>query len=87
MTRPTKDVGVAYLFCILLGGFGAHHFYLNQIGSGVAFLLIWWGGWLLSGIGIGLLLVAGAGIWWFIALFLIPGWVREANADIARGVA
>ncbi|MFC0678308.1 hypothetical protein ACFFGH_10695 [Lysobacter korlensis] len=49
--------------------------------------MFWWGGWLLNGVGIGLLVVAGAGIWWFIALFLIPGWVRQANADIARGVA
>jgi TM2 domain-containing membrane protein YozV len=79
MTRPPKDVGTGYLFLILLGALAAHRFYLGRIGSAVAFVCIWWGGWILSPILIGIPLILAAGIWWFIDLFLLPSMVREEN--------
>ncbi|WP_198147858.1 NINE protein [Microbacterium sp. XT11] len=77
--RPMKDTGIAYLLAILLGGFAAHRFYLGQIGSAVAFLVLWWGGWALTFIFIGFVMVAIAAVWWIVDLFIIPSMVRTAN--------
>jgi TM2 domain-containing membrane protein YozV len=38
----TKNKVVAALFAFLLGGVGAHHFYLGNIGIGVVYLLFFW---------------------------------------------
>jgi len=80
MVRPMKEVGIAYLFLLLLGGFAAHRFYLGLTGSAIAFNLIWWGGWLLSAFAIGIPLVAVGGIWLLVDLFLVPSLTRNANA-------
>ncbi|MRX44500.1 NINE protein [Agromyces kandeliae] len=76
-----KERGIAYLLLILLGGFGAHHFYLRN--SGVAFtqLAMWLGGWVLIGLGAGFgwLFVAGIAAWLIVDLFQIPAYVRAAN--------
>lgn len=74
-----KEIGIAYLMLLLLGGFGAHYFYLNQPLSAVLFLILWWGGWAATFIGIGFLLLVAAGIWLIIDLFLLPSYVRAAN--------
>lgn len=37
-----KDQMVAGLLAILLGGLGAHKFYLDNIGLGVLYLCFWW---------------------------------------------
>ncbi len=37
-----KNKGAAILLCFFLGGFGAHKFYLGQIGLGVLYLLFFW---------------------------------------------
>ncbi len=58
-----KDILVAYLLWLFLGFFGAHRFYLNNIGIGVLYLLTF-----------GLL-----GFGWFLDLFLIPDLVRRQN--------
>lgn len=78
-----KEVGVAYIFILLLGGFSAHRFYLGRIGSAIAFNAIWWVGWALSAFLIGIPLVIAGMIWIIVDLFLIPSMVRETNA--ARG--
>ena len=75
-----KDVGTAYLFALLLGGFGAHHFYLGNIGRGVAFLLLWWIGWLSLVIVIGGFMLTGAVIWFIVDLCTLPDQVRAKNA-------
>lgn len=80
--RPMKDVGVAYLFFLFLGGFGAHRFYLGRAGSAVVLLLLWLIGWMLSFFLIGVPLVIAAGIWLLVDLFLIPSMVREENSRI-----
>lgn len=79
VVRTAKDTGIAYLLAILLGAFAAHRFYLGSIAGAIVWMILWWGGWLFAPIGIGLIPVAAAGLWWFIDLFLIPGMVRDAN--------
>ena len=37
-----KSKTTAALLAIFLGGFGVHKFYLNQIGTGVAYLIFCW---------------------------------------------
>jgi TM2 domain-containing membrane protein YozV len=37
-----KDRGTALLLTLLLGGIGAHRFYLGQVGAGLAYLLFCW---------------------------------------------
>jgi TM2 domain-containing membrane protein YozV len=66
----------------LLSGFGAHHFYLGNIGAGIAYILLWWGGWFLSWLGIGLLLLLGVFIWWIVDLCTLRGQVDAVNRRI-----
>ncbi|MDQ0576722.1 NINE protein [Agromyces albus] len=80
--RPLKDTGIAYVFAILLAGFGAHHFYLGNVGAGIAYILLWWGGWALSWLGIGLLIIFGVFIWWIVDLCTLRGQVDAANRMI-----
>ncbi|MCP2504036.1 MAG: TM2 domain-containing protein [Candidatus Poseidoniaceae archaeon] len=58
-----KDTLVAYLLWLFLGFFGAHRFYLNNIGLGFVYLFTF---------GI-------FGFGWIIDLFLIPDLVRRQN--------
>lgn len=37
-----KDRTTAGIFALLLGGLGAHHFYLGNVGRGVLYLLFFW---------------------------------------------
>jgi TM2 domain-containing membrane protein YozV len=73
-----KSAAAAYLFCIFLGIFGAHRFYLGRTGSAIAMLLITV---LTAGFG-----VIITGIWAFIDLFLIGGILREVNQQILADV-
>lgn len=74
-----KDMTVAYVLAVFLGGFGAHQFYLRNTGVAVTQLLLTLIGaataWLIVG---GFLLFAVL-VWVIVDLFLIPGWVRRAN--------
>lgn len=76
----SKENGTAYLFAILLGGFAAHRFYLKSPGSAIGFIILWWGGWALSGLLIGIPLLIAAGIWWIVDMVRIPEMVRMANS-------
>jgi TM2 domain-containing membrane protein YozV len=42
--KPKKDKTVAALLAFFLGWIGIHKFYMNQIGSGVMYLLFCWTG-------------------------------------------
>ncbi len=42
MSRGRKDPTVALLLCLFLGGLGAHHFYMGNVGVGVLYLLFFW---------------------------------------------
>lgn len=74
-----KESGTAYLLAILLGGFAAHRFYLNSPGSAIVFIILWWGGWALSPLLIGIPMLVAAVIWWVIDLCRIPEMIRTAN--------
>lgn len=78
--RPQKQVGVAYVLLIFLGAFGAHYFYLNKPGFAIAQMVLWWGGWLLSGVIIGFGLLAAVVVWWIVDLVQMREMVAEANA-------
>jgi TM2 domain-containing membrane protein YozV len=78
-----KSTGVAYLLWFFLGGFGAHRFYLGQIGTAAAQLLLFVLGWLTLILGIGLVLLAVVGIWWIVDALLIPGIARDQNLRLA----
>lgn len=40
-SKPLKSVGVAYVFLIFLGNFGAHRFYIGSPGVAILFILSW----------------------------------------------
>jgi TM2 domain-containing membrane protein YozV len=67
--RALKDVTIAYLLLIFLGGLGVHRFYLGHIGLGILYLFT--GG--LLGVGV------------LVDLFLMPGAVRTVNYRITNG--
>ncbi|WP_166806165.1 NINE protein [Cryobacterium cheniae] len=81
-TPGAKDSTTGYLLCILLGGVSAHNFYLGHIRTAIIFLLLWWGGWVLTPFGFGYLLLLGAAIMWIIDLIYMPEYVRSANARL-----
>jgi TM2 domain-containing membrane protein YozV len=85
-TPPQKDTAVAYVLAIFLGGLGIHHFYLGQPGQAVAMLCLWLFGWVTSFFLVGFFLLAGVGVWLIVDLFLIPGYVRAANARAAGAI-
>lgn len=80
VVRPAKETGIAYLFWLLVGGVAAHRLYLGLTASAVVFNLIWWTGWLLSPLVIGIPLVIAGGIWLLVDLLLMPSLVRSTNA-------
>ena len=77
-----KSTAAAYLLWFLLGGFGAHRFYLGKIGTGVAQLLLGLLGWLPLFLGWVVL-----GIWWVIDAFLIPDIIRDDNMRTIRDLS
>jgi TM2 domain-containing membrane protein YozV len=43
-TGPVKNQTVAWLWCLFLGGFGAHRFYLGKILTAILYLVLCWTG-------------------------------------------
>ena len=68
-----KDATVGVLLAVLLGHFGAHRFYMGEIGLGIVYLLFCW---------TGIPTILG-----FIEAFLMPGRVREYNVAHAAYLA
>lgn len=82
-TRPgEKTTGIAYLFRLLLGGFSAHNFYLGRIGPAIGFLALYWGGWALTSVGVGIVMLIAAVIWFIVDLCCIRQYVDAANARL-----
>lgn len=77
-----KSTLIAYILWFFLGPFGVHRFYLHRIVTGIAYLLLWAIGGLLTFIGVGYLLLAIAAIWQVIDIFLIPGMVQDYNTRL-----
>jgi len=68
-----RDEVVGILLALILGSFGAHHFYLRRTGLGVLYCCFFWTG-----------IPAFLG---FIECFFMPGRVREFNAIQAAGIS
>jgi TM2 domain-containing membrane protein YozV len=68
-----RDEIVGVLLAVLLGSFGAHHFYLKRNGLGVVYLALFWTG-----------IPAILGI---IEAFFMPDRVRRFNAEQATQLA
>lgn len=79
---PLKSVGISYLLLLLLGGFGAHQFYLRNYGVAVGQILLWWVGWLATFVFVGFLMLGAVIIWWIIDLITLPGQTEQTNAHI-----
>lgn len=77
-----KSQGVTYLLWLILGGIGAHRYYIGRTATGVVYTVLWLSGFLLA-----LIPWIAVGIWWIIDAFLIPGMVREKNMSIADSFA
>lgn len=75
-----KSTAVAYVFALLLGGVGAHRFYLRRPITASVMLVIWVTGLAATGATWGWYLMAATAVWVIVDLFLIPGMVQAANA-------
>jgi len=72
-SRTRKDVITGVLLALLLGGIGAHRFYMGEIGWGIVYLLFSW---------TAIPMIAG-----FVEAFLMPNRVRAFNAVQAQILA
>ena len=68
-----KNTMIGVLFALVLGGVGAHHFYLGKTGLGVLYILFCW-------TFIPVIVAIGE-------CFLMPGRVRQYNTTVAEGIA
>jgi TM2 domain-containing membrane protein YozV len=83
VARPgDKGTGTVHLFLRLLGGFSAHNFCLGRIGPAMWFLVLYWGGWALTAVGVGPFMLVAAFIRLSIDVFCIRQVVGAANARL-----
>jgi len=76
-----KSVGASYVLCLLLGGLGAHRFYLGHRATAAVQLVLG-----LLGFVVGFTWPP-LWLWLLVDLFLIPGMVRARNLEIADSLA
>ena len=81
LNNDKKSAAVAYALWFFLSGFGAHRFYLGKTGSAIAQLILFWGGWILSIVAVGFILLLVWLIWVIVDAFLIPGMVANDLAE------
>jgi len=85
LSNEKKSTGTAYLLWFFLSGFAAHRFYLGKTGSAVAMLVLFWGGFLLAVVYVGLIMIFAFAVWWIIDGFMIPGIItQDASEKRAR---
>ena len=77
---------VSYLLWFFVGILGGHRFYNGRIGSAVAQLVLFVVGAATYIFIIGIFIVAAVGIWVLVDAFLIPGWVRDHNNQLATSL-
>ena len=68
-----KNTMIGVLFALVLGGVGAHHFYLGKTGLGVLYILCCW--------------TFIPAIIAIVECFLMPSRVRRHNTIVAAGIA
>lgn len=78
-----KSVGVAYLLWFFLGYFGGHRFYTGRAASAGAMVILTLLGIAFSVIGVGFIMLLGVSAWAIVDAFLIPGWIRSINMELA----
>lgn len=76
--KKKKSKGVSFLLWFFLGGFGAHRFYLGDIGIAIGMIVVCIISWFL--------LMIPIGIWMLVELFLISGRVDRINDQIERDI-
>lgn len=77
---------IAYALWFFLGGFGAHRIYCGKFFSGLAQLLLFWGGWATAWLIVGWVPLAIWGVWWLFDAFLTAEMVNKVNAiSVAEG--
>ena len=81
-----KETLVAYILWWFLGTFGAHRFYCNRVGSGVAMLVIALVSLPLCFIFVGFISLFGVWVWWLVDAFLVAGWVQSHNQFLANQI-
>ncbi len=74
-----KSVAAGILFCVFLGTFGAHRFYMRQFGLGTAYLIISTLGFILVFIPTVVMSCIA-----FVEIFLMTGRVKQYNAERLR---
>jgi TM2 domain-containing membrane protein YozV len=77
-----KSIVVAYVLLVLLGGFGAHRFYLGRLRTAIAMLALNLLGWLLIAPGVGVMLLLPLVLWMIVDLFLVPGMVAASRQNL-----
>lgn len=70
--RKRKSPALAAVLCLLLGGFGAHHFYLRRPILGVVYLVFFW--------------TMIPAILAFIETIFVPSATESLNEEIAQGM-
>ncbi|ARW20187.1 TM2 domain-containing protein [Pediococcus pentosaceus] len=77
--KNKKSIAVAYILCIFFGSIGGHRYYMGKTGSAIAMTLI-----TVLTVGFGVLVT---GIWSFVDLFLIPGWLKDNQNSVEAAAA
>lgn len=85
-TSFKKSTVVAYILWFLLGGFGAHRFYLHRHASAVIQLALWVFGWLTLSFLFGLYILFAWFIWWILDLFITAGMVTRYNKALRAAI-
>lgn len=73
MRKYRKSIASGVLFCLFLGGIGAHHYYMGNTGLGILYTIFSWSG---------LPLIIS-----LVEILLMPGRVRNYNETKAFEIA
>lgn len=81
-----KSTRVALALWLVLGGLGAHRFYLGRNLSGALQAMLFVLGWVTLLIVIGGVALAAWALWWLGDLTRLPAMVREHNGELAAAI-
>lgn len=84
VAQKGKSKLIAFMLWLFLSAFSAHQFYLNNQSRAVFQLMLFWGGWITTFIGIGFFFLIVWSVWIVVDLFLISGNVDKINNDLRK---